>query len=120
MDSGTYSQAEVEEFRRTILVDFDGVLHRMPIDNYKFVTGDPIEGARQAIVTLVSVGYKVVIFTARPSSDHEKIREWCMQYLGRGLMHNIEITNVKRPSKFIIDDRAIRFTNWDDMLNYLR
>lgn len=117
---GTYSPDEVKEFRRTVLVDFDGVIHRMPIDNYRFVAGDPIPGAHQALKTLVIVGYKVVILTARPPHDHAKMRQWCEQHFGKELTDQLEITNVKRPSKFIIDDRAIRFTSWDDMLNYLR
>jgi len=98
---------------KTIAVDFDGVIHKYSKAYHDGTIYDPpIEGTADAIRLLKKKGYKVVCFTAR--EDVQAIMDWMKLY-------NIdvdEVTNIKPRAVVYIDDRAIRFTNWRDMLNY--
>lgn len=100
----------------TIAVDFDGVIHAYRKGWHdKTVYDVPVEGAFDAIHKLQKKGYTVYIFTAR---NADEVLVWMKEHwpIGYGLIP--EISNVKRAAVAYIDDRAIRFTNWTDMLNY--
>ena len=104
---------------KTICVDFDGVLHRYS-EGYKDGTiydGEKA-GAGTAIRKLISSGYEVVVFTARQPEQFKQIRTWLKVFVGEEYALKLEVTNIKPPAIAYIDDRAIRFTNWDDMLKY--
>lgn len=99
----------------TILVDFDGVIHRYSQGWADGTAYDPpVEGAKKALETLEAAGYIVVIFTTR---DRDQVRKWLN-------LHNFEpydVTNEKRMAICLIDDRAIRFENWDQTIfDFLR
>ena len=98
---------------KLIQCDLDNVLHVMEKYDGK-VNGKPVEGAVKAMHKLVDTGFEVEVFTARDTSEFEKIYKWLDKW-GFPLM---DITNVKRPALCYIDDRGLRFTNWNDMLRY--
>lgn len=85
-------------------VDFDGVLR----DN---LTGKPVEGALKAIRWLESKGRQVVISTAREDLDY--VNKWLKKH-----NFNKVATNKKVRCTALIDDRAIRFVNWNDVCSY--
>lgn len=87
-----------------ISVDFDGVVR----DN---LTGKPVEGALRAIKWLESKGREIVISTAR--EDLDNVNEWLKRY-----GFNKTATNKKVRATAYIDDRAIRFINWNDTTSY--
>ena len=90
----------------TVLVDFDGVIHRYSGGWKDGSTYDsPVFGAKDALQELVDEGYKVVIFSTR---NADQIAKWLKFWE----FPEYQITNVKIPAVAIIDDRAIRFTNW--------
>lgn len=99
---------------KRIGIDFDGVIHSYE-DGWQDGTiyGVPIHGFREAIARFQAKGYECVILTAR--TDHEAIREW----LKKWSLPELEITNTKLPCFMYIDDRAVRFTTWKDMQNYV-
>lgn len=106
--------------KKTLAIDFDGV-----INSYRsgFVRGGdlfpdpPVEGAIDALHRLSDKGYKVVIFTAR--TDFESVTKYLESHWPTDSDMTIpEVTNVKPAAIAYIDDRAIRFTNWTDILNY--
>jgi len=120
--------------KKTIAIDFDYVIHR-----YSQGWGEgpiydpPMPGAIKAI-TQLKKKYKIVIFTAR--FNLPEIKLWILEHFSGW---SPEITNVK-PQAFIYikdytffgfrphlsenitltvdsdDDRAIRFTSWQDTL----
>jgi hypothetical protein len=98
--------------KKTILVDFDNVIHNSP-DGWQGgkIYGQMMPGAKESIEKLVKFGFEVVVCTARDNLD--LVRVWLAEH---GLA--LEVTNQKQPSIAIIDDRAIRFTNWPDILRY--
>ena len=106
--------------KKTICVDFDGV-----INSYKngFGNGEfeePIDGAIKGIVRLMKRGYNIVILTAR--ENHRDIEDYISNHMRELDYHEFtdqfEVTNVKPIAIAYIDDRAVRFTTWADMLNY--
>lgn len=104
---------------RTLAIDFDGVIHRYSKGWYDDTCYDPpMDGAFEAIMRLRKRGYEVYVLTAR---NPEQVKEWFKKWWreDNGCVGEIpEITNTKRPAIAYIDDRAVRFTNWTDMLNY--
>ena len=103
--------------KKRIAVDFDRVVHKYS-EGWKdgSIYDEPVEGAIEAIKRLQKAGFEVFIFTSRSQKGearNQAIRRWLRKH---GL--KIEVTNIKKPAMAYIDDRAIRFTHWRDMLSY--
>lgn len=95
------SQKKHRRFKRTIAIDFDGVLHRY--QGYKNGRIDgPIQGARAAIRRMMARGDTVVVFSTR---DKEMIQQWLIDHHFPAL----HVTDVKQPFYVIVDDRAVPF-----------
>lgn len=101
-------------WRPKVLVDFDGVIHRYSkgwADGT--VYDDPMPGALEALEQMELDGYEVVIFSTR---DAEQI----VDALARWGFPAYRVTNIKEPAVAQIDDRAIRFVDWDQAATDLR
>lgn len=100
---------------KTILIDFDGVLHRY---SKGWVGGKlydkPMDGAVNAIKTLIKNGFLPVVFTAREKTSWPLIEKWLKKYH----FPKMAITNIKTTALCYLDDRAVRFTNWNDFLKF--
>ena len=98
---------------KTIAVDFDGVLHAYSKGwNGGSIYDSPVPGSQEAIRSLQHVGFEVIIFTTRENLS--EVSAW----LVRNEFPSVAVTNRKPLAFAYIDDRAIRFTNWGDMLRY--
>lgn len=92
------------ESRKTICVDFNGVL-----DTYKGWIGDAAaypmrDGTVEFLNALIEAGYTIIIFTA---ADVSRVKQWVIR---NGLDNLIaDVTNVKVPALCYVDDRAVRF-----------
>ena len=109
---------------KSIAIDFDGVLH----DAYQgwgdgTCYGDPLPGAIEAIKQL-SKQYQIIIFTAKAKPDRplvdgktgaELIWKWLEKYNIKECFS--EITAEKPRCLFYVDDKAIRFINWENALS---
>lgn len=113
--------------QKTIAVDFDGVIHRYTKgwqDGSIYDT--PVEDSEKQLKRLIEKGYKVIIFTTRVNPEmggnvtleREKMEEWLKANGFKDGVHYHEITALKPKAIAYIDDRAIRFTNWEDMGKY--
>ena len=92
----------IMEFKKTVAVDFDGVLN-----NYQGYNPDDLgtirEGAREFLEVLYSK-YTIIIYSTRNSSD---IIHWLKKYhLDK---YVAKVTDKKPPAVAYIDDRAVRF-----------
>lgn len=87
-----------------IYVDFDDTLAKY--EGYSTSLGKPKKSVVSYVKHLLSLNYRVKLFTARVTWDHynpDELRKWCYEHLGSEL----EITNVKyHDCIMIIDDRA--------------
>ncbi len=101
-----------------LLIDFDRVIHKYS-QGFKdgSIYDDPVPGAIEALKKLQEAGYEVIVFTAKSQLGQKRnkaIKKWLEKY---GLK-NIKVTSTKLSARAYIDDRAIRFTNWRDILSY--
>lgn len=128
MNIEQYDLLQNQENTKQIAIDFDGVIHKNSKGFYDgTVYDEPIEGAFESIKKLHKEGYSIVVFTAKVKPDRplvegktgiELIKEWFAKY--KMLPYIKEITSEKPRALVYIDDRAIRFTNWDDTLNLVK
>lgn len=90
--------------RRTIYLDFDGVLNTYKnwvCDDYLYTPQDNVE----QFLKNLNKSYKIVIFTAR---NTVYVKTWLIKYNLWKYVKNV--TNIKGPAFFYIDDRCIRFS----------
>lgn len=104
---------------RTIAIDFDGPIHNMD-DGFREgeLYGMAVPGAFKSMFKLIEAGYDIVIHTTRGSDPELKqaVETWIhdMQEI-TGYVFPFMVTSEKIPAISYIDDRAIRFTNWEDI-----
>ncbi len=101
-------------------VDFDGVIHKCSKGYYDgTIYDDPIPGAYEALEKL-SEKYTIIMFSAKARSDRglvngktgiELIWEWLVKYDMAKFVS--KVTAEKPRARFYIDDKAIRFTDWE-------
>ncbi|MEM4721777.1 MAG: hypothetical protein QXT73_06950 [Candidatus Methanomethylicaceae archaeon] len=99
-----------------ICVDFDGVLAEYDGWRGPSVLGKPMEGAKDFLVQLVRMGYRVVVHTAR---EPLLIRNWLKEH---GMFKLVsKVTKEKIPASAYIDDRAICFRgSFEDVLEAVK
>jgi predicted HAD superfamily phosphohydrolase YqeG len=93
-----------------LAIDFDGVLHDIanPLPGRKM--GAPMPGAIDAMDELRDQGHELIIFSV---NNKKVIADWCEHY-------NVEydsITNVKPNADLFIDDRALHFDSWAQVMS---
>ena len=115
---------------KTVVLDLDGVI----VDtaeygdtsmtwNERYRSAALIPGARDAMEDLKSEGIRVIIHTARQSSEASVTSAWLEEHqITRGKHYDYLIYN-KPLGDVYVDDRAMRFSNctggWDTFLEYL-
>lgn len=100
-----------------ISIDFDNTIHDTKNVSPGYKMGKPIEGAIEAVKKLKKSGNEIVILSARASNESSKkaISDW-LDYFD---IPYDEVTNVKESSDVYIDDKAIHFDNWENVLSQL-
>lgn len=105
---------------KALAFDFDGVI--FPFSN-GWSGGElyeaPAPYAMQMLSKLYQHGYEIIIFTVYSRVRRKKdIMKWISHYMGDDYFE-YKITDRKpREVLAFIDDRAIRFTNWLDIVKY--
>jgi len=113
-----------KEIMSTVGVDFDGVIHKNSKGYHDgTIYDDPLPGTEEALEKL-SKKYNLIIYTCkinpeRPLVNGKTASEMIWKWLEK---HNLrqyikEVTNEKPRALFYIDDKVIRFFNWDQVLN---
>jgi len=78
---------------------------------------EPIDGAVESMKKLHKDGWKLIIYTARPWHDYEKIENWLLKY---NIPHR-RIVCGKLFVRYMIDDRNIEFRgDWEEVLNKIK
>jgi uncharacterized HAD superfamily protein len=96
---------------KTIMIDMDGVIcteERM----LERPLAKPLEGAREALERLRAAGHTIVIYTARTWAEYRVTKNWLDEngFPYDGLLMGKPVADIW------IDDRAVRFTNWPEVL----
>ena len=98
--------------KRTILIDFDGVLNNYRGNYDEENLPEIMDGARE-FLEKISKEFIIKVFTTRTNL---KVSKWIIE-------NNLEkfitdVTNIKESSYLIIDDRGMYFNgNYDDLYN---
>lgn len=124
--------------KKTIAIDFDGVIHQYS-KGWKdgSIYDPPIHGSFEIIARVLEAGHSVFIFSSRnPGQIKKWLKEWQLNlcdkedyYLKRFSTYkitiipfwkkfwnereNIGITKKKLPAHVYIDDRGFKFENWE-------
>lgn len=127
MNISDYNKLQKEENENQIAIDFDGVIHKNSKGFYDgTVYDEPIEGSINSIKRIYDMGYKIVIFTAKAKTDRplvngktgvELVWEWLKKYDVDKYI--IEVTSEKPRALYYIDDKGIRFKNWENINEFL-
>lgn len=117
---GAYAQRR----QPTVAVDLDGtIVEEQPGWAAKGVIGEPLPGAMKALRELESLGWKILIHTARFAfpGDHARLKQTIEQHLrARGVPFHEVVTGPKPPADYYVDNRAVSFSgNWDQTLAVL-
>jgi hypothetical protein len=109
-----------------LAIDFDGVIHK---NSKGFFDGtvydEPVEDSYKAL-ELLSKQYNLIIFSAKARTDRpiingkngvELIWEWLEKHNMKQFIS--EVVSEKPRALYYIDDKAIHFTNWNNILNKL-
>lgn len=82
-----------------------------------FILQEPMAGTKQAIDELVSKGWKIIIYTARPWSQYNVIEHWLNT-------HQIPFRSIvcgKMLLRWMVDDRNIEFNgDWGQVLTKIK
>lgn len=105
----------MEKQKYTVLIDLDGVLNEYKGDFKEDYIPPILDGAKEFLEKL-SQKYKIKIFTTR---NRLLASKWIIQYKIDNYIS--DITNVKEPAMFYIDDRGIKFNgNFEDLYNEIQ
>ena len=114
-------EVKTEFKERTIAIDFDGVIHRYSkgFQGLENAYDPPTTGTKEALDTLKECGYRLIIVSSRTVSV---IKDWLEKY---NFSHYFdEVTNIKQPARYYIDDHAVRFPKgevgaWGKIINFI-
>lgn len=105
----TVDEVNVLDKRRTVAIDFDGVIHKYSqgFQGLMNAYDDPMEGLETSLQALKDAGKRLVILSSRPAAV---IESWLEE---RGLKNYFdEVSNFKIPANIYVDDRGYKFENW--------
>jgi len=102
----------MRKFKKTILLDLDGVLNCYDGKYQENFIPTIREGAEDFVKKLYE-NYQIILFTTR---DKNLTTNWVKE--NRLEKYFSEITNIKKPAFLLIDDRCIKFNgNYNDLLD---
>ncbi|MFW9871674.1 MAG: hypothetical protein ACFFG0_01140 [Candidatus Thorarchaeota archaeon] len=111
---------------KVIALDFDKVIHKSSKGFHDgTIYDEPVKGTAEALEYL-SRKYTLVIFTCKASPDRplvngktgvELIWEWLKKYDFDKYIQ--DVTDKKPRAKYYIDDKAIYFSNWEEVLEFI-
>lgn len=109
--------------RNNIAIDFDGVIHKSSKGFHDgTIYDDPLPGTKKALEAL-SKDYNLIIFTCKAKPERplvngktgtELIWEWLEKH--DFAKYISLITHEKPRAKYYIDDKAIEFESWDQVM----
>tara|TARA_S200000501_G_scaffold369066_1_gene407889 strand:+ start:878 stop:1180 length:303 start_codon:yes stop_codon:yes gene_type:complete len=93
-----------------LIIDLDGTLCTEE-KTFSRSMAKPIKGAKRVIDNLKENGHTVIIYSARTWNEYEMTVDWLNKH---GIQYDQLILG-KPVGDYWIDDRALNFSNWDDI-----
>ena len=108
----------------TVAIDFDKTIFKhdkwVGHENY----GDIIEGAKGAIDELRRMGFEIMIWTARNQKEiiikALEEHDIYFDYINENPNQPPETNPSKPVADYYIDDRGVRFTNWEEVITEIK
>lgn len=105
----------MKPYQPTLAIDFDGVIHAYSHGWQDGTIYDvPMPGAAEALQSFIDAGYRIVVHTSRASNPDK--RGEVMEWLDAHDIPYHDVTNIKVAAILYIDDRALHFDNWNQIL----
>lgn len=102
----------MKTFKKTILLDLDGVLNTYD-GKYQKDHIPPIREGAKDFIRKIYEDFKIILFTSR---EKNIASEWITENELNDYIS--EITNIKKPAYLIIDDRCLNFKgDYQDLLS---
>ena len=109
-----------EDEKTNIGIDFDGVIHKNSKGfNDGTIYDSAIKGTKQAL-KVISQRYTIIVFTAKAKSDRPLVdgktgKQLVWEWLKEKKLDKYitEVTSEKPRAVAYIDDKAIKFINWN-------
>lgn len=92
-------------------VDLDGVVCSEE-STFERALAQPVPGAKEALQRFHDEGHVIIIETARSWAEYKMTKVWLAQWM---IYHDVLIM-AKPIGDLCIDDRAVRFTNWQSIV----
>lgn len=110
-----------------IAIDFDGVIHKNSKGFYDGTIYDaPVEGCYEALEQ-ISKKYKIIVYTAKAKKDRMLINgktgtELVWEWLESNNLKKFvtDVTAEKPRAVYYIDDKAIKFLDWQQTLSQIK
>lgn len=93
----------------TIVIDIDGTVAQK-VENWDYANCEAIEGAVEKVNALHDRGAFIIFHTARPKKDYTVTVTWLIK---KGFKFH-QLVMDKPLGDVYIDDKALRFVEWDD------
>lgn len=110
-----------------IVIDLDGTICAIKAPHQSYADVEPLPGAVEQIRALRAAGHYVIILTARNMATCQSNLGKVMKNVGKLTLdwldqYGIEYDEIyfgKPNAEVYIDDRAIRFANWEEITDEL-
>jgi len=97
-----------------LIIDLDGTICTEE-KTFSRSLAKPIKGASESINKLYSEGHTIILYSSRSWQEYEMTTEWLKSFEIK--YHQLILG--KPIGDLWIDDRAIRFKAWDDIINII-
>lgn len=95
-----------------LAIDLDGTVCTI---NSDYSQCEPLPGSLDALKTLQARGFSIYLHTGRHINNARVTQAWLDRF---EVPHDLVVFG-KPPARIYLDDRGMRFTNWDDVLEQL-
>ena len=123
MNIKEFDKKQHERNTKQLAIDFDGVIHKSSKSFYDgTIYDDPVDGVEEALKQL-SRDYTLIIYTCKANPERplinsktgtELIWDWLRKYELDSYID--DIVYGKPNAKYYIDDKAIKFINWNQVI----